>query len=168
MKVKYYETVSLLNPRFRAGGGAAGCAPLQHPRTLIGLSRCRLGARDILRLIDSRKIRWAWDISRKGASRPEVRILGRSLLDYLAEENSGVAPKERAASLDKVIASILPPSVTPRVLLNPAELNRRLMCCSRHLRGLVEDGELSADRAGKLAISYASVAAFLKRRCLSV
>src|SRR5271166_2962860 len=125
----------------------AGWRHLQPLRTLLGLSRQRLTPDDALRLIDSRQVRWAWDISRKGARRPEVRIWRASLLVYLARENGGAveAPPEEM-SLAQVIEAILPKpaALTPRAAsVCGRELQRRFMCCSAHLTGLIADGELS-------------------------
>ena len=122
------------NQLFLSPAPAADWCHLQHPRTLIGLSRKRFCKDDVLRLIDTRQIRWAWDISRKGARRPEVRIWRESLLAYLARENGG-APKAFGAddlALPQVIEAILPkpPALAPRAAtVRGRELQRRFLCC---------------------------------------
>jgi hypothetical protein len=153
----------------------ADCRHLQHLRTLMGLSRQRLTPDDALRLIDSRQVRWAWDISRKGSRRPEVRIWRASLLAYLAGENGGATelPPEQM-SLTQVIEAILPKpwALTPRAAaVSGRELQRRFLCCSGHLAGLIADGELSCVGPKKSretpAILHQSAVEFLKRRSMS-
>jgi hypothetical protein len=143
----------------------------------MGLSRRRFGRDEVLRLIDTRQIRWAWDISRKGARRPEVRIWRESLLACLARESGG-APKTFGAddlSLPQVIETILPrpPALTPRAAtVRGSELQRRFLCCRTHLAGLIADGELCcvgpSGPGRSPAILYQSVFEFLKRRSMSL
>jgi hypothetical protein len=143
----------------------------------MGLSRRRFCRDDVLRLIDTREIRWAWDISRKGARRPEVRIWRESLLAYLARESGG-APKAPGAddlSFPQVIAAILPrpPALAPRTAtVRGRELQRRFLCCRTHLTGLIADGELCCvgptGPGRNPAILYQSVFEFLKRRSMSL
>jgi len=163
------------NQLFLSPAPAADWCHLQHPRTLIGLSRKRFCNDDVLRLIDSRQIRWAWDISRKGARRPEVRIWRESLLAYLARENGG-DPKAFGAddlALPQVIGAILPkPPLAPRTaIVRGRELQRQFLCCQGHLAGLIADGELCcvgpAGPGKTPAILYQSVFEFLKRRSMS-
>ncbi len=162
---------------FLAPAPAADWCLLQHPWTLLGLSRKRFCKDDVLRLIDSREIRWAWDISRKGARRPEVRIWRESLLAYLARESGGggPAPAPDELSLTQVIEAILPrpPALAPRAAtVRGRELQRRFLCCQGHLAGLIADGELCC--VGPTgpgitpAILYQSVFEFLKRRSMSL
>jgi hypothetical protein len=155
---------------------AAEWSHLQHPRTLMGLSRRRFGRDGVLRLIDSREIRWAWDISRKGARRPEVRIWRESLLAYLARED-GAAPPAPGEQLElpQVITAILPKpyALTPRAAtVRGTELQRRFLCCRTHLSGLIADGELSClgptGPGRNPAVLYQSVFEFLKRRSMSL
>jgi hypothetical protein len=153
----------------------SGACQLQHASALMGLSRRRLDKDDVFRLIDSRQIRWAWDIARKNARRPEIRIWRQSLLDYLAQENGPAAPTGDNLSADQVIESILPKpaAITLRTATVAAgDLRRRFLCCQRHLRGLIADGELwsgSPQASMKtLAIFYQSTFDFLRRRCLSL
>jgi hypothetical protein len=143
----------------------------------MGLSRKRFGRDDVLRLIDTREIRWAWDISRKGARRPEVRIWRESLLAYLARESGGAAKAFGAdgLSLLQVIEAILPrpPALTARAAtVRGRELQRRFLCCQGHLAGLIADGELCcvgpAGPGKTPAILYQSVFEFLKRRSMSL
>jgi hypothetical protein len=132
----------------------------------------------VLKLIDNREIRWAWDISRKGARRPEVRIWRDSLLAYLAREGAdgpAQAPPPDALALPQVIEAVLPkPSVfTPRgSTVRGTELQRRFLCCRTHLAGLIADGELSCvgptGPGRNPAILYQSVFEFLKRRSMSL
>jgi hypothetical protein len=143
----------------------------------MGLSRRRLGRDDVLRLIDSREIRWAWDISRKSARRPEVRIWRESLLAWLARESGG-APAASGAdglSLTQIIEAILPrpPALTPRAAaISGRELQKRFLCCQGHIAGLIADGELCclgpAGPGKTPAILYRSVFEFLKRRSMSI
>jgi hypothetical protein len=160
---------------FSQSSAGAGSRPLVHPRTLIGLSRRRLCSNDILKLIDARQIRWAWDISRPGSRRPEVRIWRESLMACLAREGDGTAPPPDRRSLAQVIAAILPrPEAVSRraATVRGRELQGRFMCSQMLIRRLIADGELSAAagfRGGKSPeILYQSVFEFLKRRSLSV
>jgi hypothetical protein len=143
----------------------------------MGLSRRRFRRDDVLRLIDTRQIRWAWDISRKGARRPEVRIWRESLLAYLARESGGAgpAPPPDDLSLSQVIEAILPrpPALNLRAAtVRGTELQRRFLCCRTHLAGLIADGELCcvgpSGPGRNPAILYQSVFEFLKRRSMSV
>lgn len=153
---------------------AAAWGQLQHPRALMGLSRRRLGRGDVLRLIDNGQIRWAWDIARKGARRPEVRIWRESLLAYLASENGGdSAPVQEELPLGEVIATILPkpPALSVRATtVRGSDLQRRFLCCRTHLAGLIADGELSCvgpvGPGRNSAVLYQSVFEFLKRRSI--
>ncbi len=165
------------NQLFLSPTPAADWCHLQHPRTLMGLSRKRFCKDDVLRLIDTRQIRWAWDISRKGARRPEVRIWRESLLAYLARESGAGAPACGAddLSLAQVIEAILPkpPALTPRAAtVRGRELQRRFLCCPTHLAGLIADGELCcvgpAGPGKTAAILYQSAFEFLKRRSMSL
>jgi hypothetical protein len=156
-----------------SSAGAAWCQ-LQHPQALIGLSRQRLSLNDVLKLIDTRQISWAWDISRQGASRPEVRLWRESVLAYLARESGGPAPAEDGLSLDQVIAAVLPrpDSCSLRAAtLRGRELQRRFLCSQMLIGRLLSDGDLccvGALRGGKSpAILYQSAFEFLKRRSLS-
>jgi hypothetical protein len=155
--------------------GGAGWCPLQHPRTLIGLSRRRLNPEDILKLIDSRQIRWAWDISRQGTSRPELRLWRESLLACLAREGGGPAPLSDNLSLEQVIHAILPrPEGNSRraATVRGRELQIRLACGPALLGRLIADGEMCAVgplRKGKSpVVLYQSAFEFLKRRSISV
>jgi hypothetical protein len=154
-------------------GGAAWC-PLQHPKVLAGLSRRRLAPDDVLKLIDSRAIRWAWDISRKGSARREVRIWRESLLAYLAQEEGGDGPSP-GLSLGQVIETILPRpgSLSVRAAtLRGKELQRRWLCGATHIARLIADGELTrvgpARNGQSPVVLYQSVFEFMKRRSLSV
>ena len=147
---------------------------LQHPRALMGLSRKRCGRDEALRLIDSGEIRWAWDIARRGARRPEVRIWRESLLAYLAREG-GAAERADEAELGEVIAAILPKpwALTPRTAtVRGTELQRRFLCCRTHLAGLIADGELSCvgptGPGRNPAVLYQSVFEFMKRRPMAL
>jgi len=153
--------------------GAADWCQLQHVKTFMGLSRRRFSKDEVLMLIDTRQIRWAWDIARKGARRPEVRIWRESLIACLAQESGGAAPLADDLSLPQVIEAILP---RPAVLamraatLHAGELQRRLLCCRAHIAGLIADRELS--RVGPSgrnpAVLYQSAFEFLKRRSMSI
>jgi hypothetical protein len=160
---------------FSPSSGAANWCQLQHIKTFMGLSRQRLREAQVLTLIDTRKIRWAWDIGRKGATRPEVRIWRESLIAYLARESGGGAvPPADDLSLAQVIEAVLP---RPAALalraatVRATDLQRRLLCSRTHLDRLMADGELcrvGAPLPGKTSvILYQSAFEFLKRRSLS-
>jgi hypothetical protein len=149
---------------------------LQHVKTLMGLSRRRLSKSDVLGLIDTREIRWAWDIARRNARRPEVRIWRESLVAYLSRENAGeAAPLADDLSLSQVIEAILPrpPVLSMRTgTVRGSDLQKRFLCCQTHITHLVADGELcsvSPPRPRETpSILYQSVFEFLQRRSLSV
>ena len=154
--------------------GPMGGGPLQHLRAFLGLSRRRLGLDDVLRLIDSRQIRWAWDIARRGARRPEVRIWRDSLVACLAREEGVKPPPMENLSLDQVIEAILrrAAALSRRAAsISFYELQRRLLCCRTHLHGLIDDGELcrvGQPRQGEMPmVLYQSAFEFLKRRSMS-
>jgi len=142
----------------------------------MGLSRKRFHQDDVLRLIDRREIRWAWDIARRGARRPEVRIWRESLLAYLAREGGG--SNEGGAedlTLEQVIGAILPKpaAITPRAAtVGGRELQRRFLCSQTHVAQLIADGELSclgpAGPRETPAVFYRSAFEFLRRRTMSV
>ena len=159
---------------FLPPSAGAGWCQLQHPKTLIGLSRRRLTLNDVLKLIDSRQIRWAWDISRKGARRPEVRLWRDSVLAWLAREDGGPAAPADDRSLDQVINAILPrPDALSRraATLRSRDLQRRFLCSQMLIGRLIAGGDLccvGGRRAGKSSvILYQSAFEFLKRRTLS-
>lgn len=146
--------------------------PLQRAKTLIGLSRRPLALEDVLTLIETRQIVWAWDIARPGANRPEIRIWRESLLGYLAHEG-GAAPQNGGLSLRQIIEAILPgpAALGPRsATVNGRELQRRFQCSRTHLAGLIADGELARVGPARPGISpvilWQSVFEFLKRRRL--
>jgi hypothetical protein len=171
------NTKQIINQKsqsFWPAAGAADWGQLQHIKTFMGLSGRRCGKDEVLRLIDTRQIRWAWDIARKGARRPEVRIWRESLIACLAEESgAGAIPLADGLSLSQVIETILP---TPAALtargsvLRSVELQRRFLCCRGHIAGLIADGELC--RVGppgeNPAVLCQSVREFLKRRSMSI
>jgi hypothetical protein len=142
----------------------------------MGLSRKRCTKEDVLRLIDTRQIQWAWDIARKNARRPEVRIWRESLVTYLAgESGGGPGPSSDDFSLPQVIEAILPrpPVLALRAAtLRGTELQRRFLCCRTHLAGLIADGELCcvgpAGPGKNPVILYQSAFEFLKRRSMSI
>ncbi len=159
---------------FPPSTAAAGCQ-LQHINTLRGLSRRRFSRDEVLTLIDTRQIPWAWDIARKGADRPEVRIWRESLLAYLAREGGGAAPLAVDFSLPQVIDIILPrPAALARraATVRGRELQRRFLCSETHLAGLIADGELCrvgpARRGTTPVVLYQSAFEFLKRRSMSI
>jgi hypothetical protein len=164
------------NEPFLPAAGAANWCQLQHIKTLMGLSRRRLSKDEVLALIDNRQIQWAWDIARKGASRPEVRIWRESLIACLARESGGgAAPLADDLSLPQVIEIILPRPATLALraaTVRGRELQRRFLCCRTHLAGLIADGELC--RVGPVrpgatpVILYQSAFEFLKRRAMSI
>jgi hypothetical protein len=165
------------NQPFLSSVPAGDWCHLQHVRTLMGMSRQRFSRDDVLRLIDSRQIQWAWDISRQRARRPEIRIWRESLQAYLAREYGGgsPAPPAEEAPLSRIIEAILPrPNVVAlrAATLRGSELQRRLLCCPNHLAGLIADGELCCvgkpgPRVGPV-ILYQSAFEFLRRRSMSV
>jgi hypothetical protein len=163
------------NQPFAPTAGAAHWCQLQHVETFIGLTRRRFSRDEVLMLIDSRQIQWAWDIARKGAGRPEVRIWRESILAYLAREGGGPAPLAGDLSLPQVIEAVLPKvaAISLRATtVRGSELQRRFLCCPTHLSGLIADGELcrvGPSRPGATpVILYQSAFEFLKRRTLSI
>ena len=97
-------------------------------------------------MIDSGEIRWAWDIARSGARRPEVRIWRDSLLAYLAREG-GAAERADEAELGEVIAAILPKPWSRRLGGDGAgdgvAAAAVFVLPGRIPAGLIADGELS-------------------------
>jgi hypothetical protein len=155
--------------------GAGDACQLQHIRAFVGLSRRRLGYNDVLRLIDSRQIRWAWDIAGRGARRPEVRIWRDSLIAALAREHGAEVADGGNLTLAQVIEAILPRPAALAMRSGAVafhELQRRLLCGRNHLLRLVADGELC--RVGEIRpgdpplVLYQSVFEFMKRRSLSI
>jgi hypothetical protein len=168
------STINQKNWPFLPSAGAADWCHLQHIKTLMGLSRRRLSRDEVLALIDTRQIRWAWDISRQDARRPEIRIWRESLVAYLAGESGGAVPVANVLCLPQVIETILPKAaLAPRTAaLRARELQRRFQCCGTHLAGLIADGELCCvgpPRPGATpSVLYQSAFEFLKRRSLTV
>ena len=156
---------------------STGGRPLQHVKTLTGLSRRRLSVEDVLDLIENRQIKWAWNIARKDAARPEFRFWRDSLLNYFVRESGAGEPSSLSEEIpiEHVIANILPRCAAPHSpasVIRAADLSQRFLCCSNHILGLVRDGELKS--AGPLqanvatAIRYHSAYEFLQRRCLTL
>jgi hypothetical protein len=155
---------------------SAGGRPLQHVKTLTGLSRHRLSAEDVLDLIENRQIKWAWNIGRKDAIRPELRFWRDSLMVYFVRESGATdtASFVEDLPLEEVIAAILPRCAGPKstsFAIRAADLSQRFLCCPNHVLGLVRDGELES--AAPLhpnvptTIRYPSAVEFLRRRCLT-
>ncbi|HZM02902.1 MAG TPA: hypothetical protein VFC44_07745 [Candidatus Saccharimonadales bacterium] len=156
---------------------STGGRPLQHVKTLTGLSRRRLSVEDVLDLIENRQIKWAWNIARKDAARPELRFWRDSLLNYFVRESGAGEPSSLSEEIpiEHVIANILPRCAAPHSpasVIRAADLSQRFLCCSNHILGLVRDGELKS--AGPLqanvatAIRYHNAYEFLQRRCLTL
>jgi hypothetical protein len=163
-----------MNP-FLPPDSAANWSQLQHIKTLMGLSRRRCSKDDVLTLIDTRQIKWAWDIARKDARRPEVRIWRESLIAYLAGENGGAAALTGDLSLPQVIEAVLPRPASlglRAATMRGKELQRRFLCSGAHLGGLIADGELCqvgpGRRGATCVILYQSAVEFLKRRSMSI
>jgi len=155
---------------------AAGGCQLQHIKTLLGLSRRRCSMGEVLALIGSRQIPWAWDIARKGSGRQEIRIWRESLMACLERENgSGEGPPADKRSLDQIIEIILPrPASLARraATLSGRELQIRFLCSCGHIAGLIADGELCRVGPARPGVTpeilYQSAFEFLKRRPISI
>ena len=151
---------------------SAGGRPLQHLKTLTGLSRRRLRTEDVLDLIENRELRWAWNICRKDAIRPELRFWRDSLMVYFVRE-SGAGDTTSFVEdlpLEEVINAILPRGKSP--VIGIADLSQRFLCCPNHILGLVRDGELESSTPlqsrFQASIRHQSACEFLQRRCLTV
>jgi hypothetical protein len=156
---------------------SAGGRPLQHVKTLTGLSRRRLSTEDVLDLIENRQIKWAWNIARKDAARPELRFWRDSLLVYFVRESGAndTSSFVEDLPLEQVITAILPRNAGPQtagLAIRAADLSQRFLCCPNHILGLVRDGELQSgvplQANVPTTIRYQSAFEFLQRRCLTL
>ena len=85
------------------------------PAAALFLNRSR---REVLSLVESGKLRWAFDIRSPRASRREVRILRQSLFDLAGLYSFNKTPPNRDAEFRRVMDLILP----EEFILSPADV----------------------------------------------
>ncbi len=118
----------------------------------------------VLELIETGKLRFAFDLGKAGSHRRCLRIFALSLFDYVNRQDT------QPAKVEDVIRYIMP-LVTPTVA--GARLADILNISSSHVTGLCEGGELrevpdrKRTKTSSRTICRASVIQFLKdRRCV--
>ncbi len=137
--------------------------------TVAGV-RAVLGADedDVLKLIETRRLRWAFDLRGAGAKRAALRVFAPCVQEYQAREQGRPAPP-CAATVDQVIDCVFSHK---RPILRATELKARWNASSTHLHNLIAAGLLAAvpgtgDCVNQTPmVTRASAIAFLKQRQL--
>jgi hypothetical protein len=110
------------------------------------------GEDEVLALIDTGELSWAWDISSQDAERREVRIWRDSVLQFLSRSEEGnqrwtrmdlpAPPPSRQAGTDeeeRVLLAILPHSAEVR----STTLQRLFTASQGHIQNLINAGLLT-------------------------
>jgi len=121
------------------------------------------GARE---LVDTGKLRFAFDLSDKGAKRSEIRVWKGSTFQYAELGEEVLMFKEQAGELGRVIEQCLPPGdfFPLAALMRPWDVEGTHLhdLCSAHELTLVPGQQLRAKQSP--LVTRASAAGFLKRR----
>lgn len=84
----------------------------------------------VLALVESGGLGWAWNIGRQGSRNREIRIYRGSILSFLSGRRDGAEAF---------------PSIFPNRVLRGPECQRFLSCSSTHLAQLVRDGAIRGE-----------------------
>ena len=117
----------------------------------------------VLALVESGDLLWAWDVAAPNANRREIRILGQSINAYLAGNPGPDIPPEG-------VMRLLFPEGHPT--LSASELARRMNLCSTHMLTLCRSGclrlvpgaRVRRGPSGSPQVELSSVAKFLEQR----
>ncbi len=117
---------------------------------------------DVLRMIESRELEWAWDIAGKGSRRRQLRILS----ECVAQRQNGHATKLPFEEVMQLIFG------APRYYVTGKEIYAALNCCSTHGMNLLHDGALQClprsewrtGPKGSPHVLWTSLAEFMKER----
>lgn len=121
---------------------------------------------DVLALIDTGELSWAWDIRTPAADRREIRVWRDDVLRHLDRTSRGIRPAD-PLPLDQVMTAILPHS---RPEIRSTEIQRIFSCSSSHVLNLVQAGCLAGLNApgtgpnGFVRVTRLSVIQFLQLR----
>ncbi len=124
---------------------------------------------DVLALIGSRALPWAFDLARAGAERQFVAVWNGSIVAY--KQNRVAAPEFASLTMDDVLADILP----DRQALRAVELKALLASVVQgHIAHLIADKLIAPDarrncglgRGQSPWVTRASVAGFLQSRLI--
>lgn len=144
-------------------------------RGLLPVEFCAVALRatydGVMNLVEAGEIRWAFDISTRGARRSLVRVHRESFLWLLAGRRSNERSALPYAAASDVARSILP---SARATVTSTELMAWLFCSHQHITRLFRQGAIEqvgrpSARYGINAIRHAavpSVARFLARRVI--
>ena|SRR5579862_1274452 len=133
--------------------------PLVHVQT--AMAALDKSEDQVLAMIESGKLLWAWNIASKSAARRELRIWRASVLASLND-----APQPDSTE-EEVLASLFP---HPAPILTTPQVQRMLSASQCHVYRLIESGALQAlnkahgGRLGYVRVTRASVCDFLKLR----
>lgn len=143
--------------------------PFQVRRPLLDVPTCATitdrPTEEILILIQSGRLRLAFDLARPGARRRELRVLGRCLAEYMQGTQPTVA--ETPASVRAEIDEIFPALADN---LKACTVLRLLNCSSDHVLDLAKSGLITVARPGRrgaggdLHLQRASLVEFLVSR----
>ena len=120
---------------------------------------------EVLELLDTGELTWAWDIRSPDADRREIRIWRESLMGYFDRGSRGLKPAE-PPSEPQVLAAVIP----TRPELRSTEIRRIFTCSSTHVLKLVRAGCLDGLNPphvgpnGFVRVRRASVIRFLQQR----
>lgn len=164
--------------------------PMFHLKAVVTILDLRED--DVLALIETGELSWAWDIRSRDAERRDVRVWRDSVLSFLDSKRVGhsvahpfsepvtptqnglpkrvghsVATGHQALTEDKVLSSLFPHSGAE---ILSTEVQRMFSASQDHIRNLVQQELLAALNAysrgpyGYVRISRASVLTFLRSR----
>jgi hypothetical protein len=124
---------------------------------------------DVLDLIATGDLAWAWNIAQKCAKRREVRILSWCVCHY--RQTLGSRPQEQEAlSFDGVCRAIIPQKAWGKPVIAGIDLADAMLFGSDLLQDLIADGSLKAGteprpgRGGSALLKMPGVLDFLKQR----
>jgi hypothetical protein len=138
--------------------------PLKRPLVCVSTACAVLACTNedaVLALVDSGKLRWAFNIASRG-SRRVLRIFAGSLADY-------VAGRKLDEDFNKVLATILP-GHSERI--RGANLARMLLCSREHVKHLLAGREFAGSVTQKAGpnsspeITRVSILKFLRSRVI--
>lgn len=143
--------------------------PFQIRRPLLDVPTCSTitdrPTEEILDLIQSGRLRLAFDLAKPGARRRELRVLGRCLAEYM--QNTRPAIPETPASVRGEIDEIFPALAEN---LKACTVLRLFNCSSDHVLHLAKKGLITVARPGRrgadgdLLIQRTSLVEFLVSR----
>lgn len=129
---------------------------------------------EVRAMIDDGRLAFAFDVSGKGSTQRDIRVLTASLVEFLSGTKPALKTEE---DFQRVIKLIFPAVSQTRgvATVRATSIIRRFSVSSTHVGNLIDDGLLrpikgSVRRTGPLGspdIEFASVVEFLRKRRLT-